>query len=111
MPPHRLPHGQKHGLLLQIVLSTAHFLRYGYGGESGVLHDVVNRDRVAACHTLLTTREGTESYLRTVLEPLLHAIGRHPAAPTYRRAHTCSQSTCSPPPTPPTVLRPATARC
>ena len=74
-----LDEAARHGLLLQIVLSTAHFLRYGYGGEGGVLHEITNRDRVANNHALFATPQGNAAYVRRVLQPLLQRIGKHPA--------------------------------
>ena len=67
------------GMLIQVVLSTAHFLRYGYGGEGGELHELVNRDRVNHLRGLVGTSEGTTAYTKTVLEPLLQAVREHPA--------------------------------
>ena len=70
---------QRHGIMVQIALSTAHFLRYGYGGEGTELHGITNRDRVANCWWLLATSTGTAAYVHTVLNPILNRLGRHPA--------------------------------
>ena len=82
------------GLLVQLVLSTAHFLRYGYGGEGFVLHDITNRDRVHNLKNLLGTTVGTTAYIRKVLDPLLVAVDGHPALmgcarPMYRILTSC----------------------
>lgn len=69
----------KHGLLVQVVLSTAHFLRFGYGGEGAELHEVVNRDRVAYCVGLFATERGMNAYIQAVLDPLLTKVRGHPA--------------------------------
>jgi len=67
------------GLLVQVVLSTAHFLRFGYGGEGAELHEIVNRDRVAHCVGLFATERGMNAYIQAVLDPLLTKVQGHPA--------------------------------
>ena len=69
----------KHGMLLQLVLSTAHFLRFGYGGPDFELHGIPNRKRVNNLQVMLSSEAGTAAYIQHVLEPLLNAIGPHPA--------------------------------
>ena len=63
---------QRHGLVVQIALSTAHFLRFGYGGEGTELHGITNRDRVANCKGLLATTAGTRAYLSNVASGASH---------------------------------------
>ena len=70
---------QQHGLLVQVVLATAHFCRCGWGGCDKVLHGVRNGDRVARNHQMLSTEDGIAGYVEHVLDPILRTIGRHPA--------------------------------
>ena len=69
----------KHGLVVQIVLATAHFLRHGWGGADNVLGGVKNSDRVARIHRMMTTEEGIKGYQEHVLQPMIETIGPHPA--------------------------------
>ena len=69
----------QHGLLLQIVLSTAHFLRCGWGGCDATLRHVRNIDRVERNLRMIGTESGVTAYLNNVLSPLLQALGPHPA--------------------------------
>ena len=53
--------------LVQLVLSTAHFLRFGYGGPDFELHGITNRQRVANLHLMLSSEEGIAAYLKVSL--------------------------------------------
>lgn len=57
----------RRGVLVQIVLSTAHFLRFGYGGEGAELHGITNRDRVHHNRGLLATAQGVDAYVRSAV--------------------------------------------
>ena len=70
---------RRHGLLLQLVLATSHFLRCGWGGCDAVLQGVQNLERVERNLRMLSTPPGLEAYLSNVLDPLLEAVGRHDA--------------------------------
>ena len=69
----------RHGLVVQIVLATAHFLRYGWGGADNVLGGVKNSVRVQRIQRMMTTEEGMKGYQQHVLQPMIEAIGPHPA--------------------------------
>jgi hypothetical protein len=79
---------QAHGLLLQIVLSTAHFLRCGWGGCDATLRcgqagkntcRVRNLDRVDHNLRMMATDDGINAYLERIVSPALDALGAHPA--------------------------------
>jgi hypothetical protein len=78
---------QKHGILLQIVLTTAHFLRFGSGGEGGSLNtgstSVPNALRVANNEKMFTENAGTQAYIDNVIIPMTQAVGAHPALLGY----------------------------
>ena len=59
--------------------AAAHFFRYGFGGADYTLHDITNRQRVANLHHMLTDGAGMAAYLQRVVEPMLDALGPHPA--------------------------------
>lgn len=70
---------QSHGILLQLVLATAHFLRCGWGGCENTLMNVKNSDRVARNHIMMATPRGVAAYLENIVDPLMSSIGRHNA--------------------------------
>jgi hypothetical protein len=63
----------KHGMVLQIVLSTAHWLRYGAGGETPENVTRVNNNRFMFEDTV-----ATQAYIDNVIKPITQAIGVHP---------------------------------
>ena len=65
------------GMLVQVVLATAHFLRCGWGGCEHTLMNVKNSDRVRRNHKMMTTAAGLEAYLNNVVSPLVVAVGSH----------------------------------
>ena len=67
------------GLLLQIVLGTAHWLRFGYGGPEQELHGISNRQRVANIQRMMTTDAGVAAFLARVVDPIVAELGDHPA--------------------------------
>jgi len=52
----------EYGLLLQVVLSTAHFFRFGYGGADFELQGISNRQRVSNLHHMLTDEAAMRAY-------------------------------------------------
>jgi hypothetical protein len=64
---------------VQVVLATAHWLRFGYGSEGNELHGITNRERVNNNRACIGTAVGRQRYVTRVLEPIAHAIGRHRA--------------------------------
>ena len=66
---------QSHGILLQLVLATAHFLRCGWGGCENTLMNVKNSDRVARNHIMMATPRGVAAYLENIVDPLMSSIG------------------------------------
>ena len=71
---------QRSGILVQVVLGTSHWLRYGFGGADGVLKGLIsNRERVENNQRLVGTEEGVGAYIAHVVRPLCRRIGRHPA--------------------------------
>jgi hypothetical protein len=68
-----------HGVLVQVVLATAHFLRFGWGGPENTLGGIKNRDRVVNIQRMMSSSAGIDAYIERVLDPLLEAIGPHPA--------------------------------
>ena len=69
----------EHGLLVQVVLATAHFLRCGWGGCEHTLMGVRNSDRVRRNHRMMATAAGLQAYLDHVVSPVVAAVGRHAA--------------------------------
>lgn len=70
-----------HGIKLQIVLGTAHFLRFGYGGPDNVLNGISNRERVRNIHSMMTNESGIAAFLERVIDPIAASLGGavHPA--------------------------------
>lgn len=67
------------GMLVQVVLSTAHFLKYGFGGATNEINGIVNQVRVDNNFNMLTTEQGVADYIANVIEPMCDTIGTHPA--------------------------------
>jgi len=72
-----------HGVQLQIVLGTAHFLRWGYGGADNVLHGIANRARVSNIHRMMKAEAGVAAFLETVVDPIVDALGGVPHPAVY----------------------------
>ena len=70
---------KKHGLLVQVVLVTAHFLFCGWGGCGAAVRGIDNQARVTANHAMLSTERGIVAYLDHVVDPLIEAVGPHEA--------------------------------
>jgi hypothetical protein len=69
---------QKHGVMIQLTLSTGHFLQYGWGGKTQE-----NARRVENNKLMFENEAATDAYLRHVIQPLTEAIGSHPALLGY----------------------------
>ncbi|WP_172665885.1 T9SS type A sorting domain-containing protein [Flammeovirga sp. OC4] len=69
----------QNGLMVQVVLSTAHFLKYGWGGEDNVIGGIRNGDRVNNNYKMMTTDYGIQNYINKVINPMCTKIGTHPA--------------------------------
>jgi hypothetical protein len=63
----------KHGVVIQVVLSTAHFLQYGADGKKPA-----NVERVKNNALMFTDEAATQSYLDHVIKPITKTIGMHP---------------------------------
>jgi len=74
---------KKHGILIQIVLSTAHFAKYGWGGADNELGGIRNGDRVANNLKMMSTQKGIADYISNVIDPMIDSIGQHPALMGY----------------------------
>ena len=71
---------QRSGILVQVVLGTSHWLRYGFGGADFVLKGLIsNRERAENNRRLVGTEEGIAAYIAHVVRPLCRRVGRHPA--------------------------------
>ena len=68
-----------HGVLLQLVLATAHFLRCGWGGCENTLMNVKNSERVARNLVMMATPRGLQAYLDNIIDPIVASVGRHGA--------------------------------
>lgn len=68
----------KHGILVQLTLSTGHFLQYGWGGKNSD-----NLRRVKNNKKMFEDARATSAYLQNVIEPLTKAVGAHPALLGY----------------------------
>jgi hypothetical protein len=68
----------QHGVLLQLTVTTGHFLSYGHGGENDENVARVNNNR-----TMFTDPAATSAYIDNVLTPLVNAIGPHPGLLGY----------------------------
>ena len=64
----------KHRIVIQIVLSTAHFLSYGSGGQTPANVTRVNNNRL-----MFTNAVATQAYIDNVIKPITRTIGVHPA--------------------------------
>jgi hypothetical protein len=69
---------QKHGVVIQLTLSTGHFLQYGWGGK-----DEKNVRRVTNNKAMFENEVAMEAYIRNVIEPITDAVGTHPALLGY----------------------------
>ena len=63
----------KHGIVIQIVLSTAHFLSYGSAGQTPEQVIRVNNNKFMFENTV-----ATQAYIDHVIKPLTQRIGVHP---------------------------------
>ena len=63
----------KHGIVLQIVLSTAHFLQYGWDGPTPENVVRVNNNKFMFEDTL-----AMQAYIDNVIKPITQTIGVHP---------------------------------
>ena len=66
----------EHGILLQVVLSTAHFLRFGWGGAAKVVRGSTNQQRVQRNQQLFLN---PVRFAQVVLVQIAAALGKHPA--------------------------------
>lgn len=71
--------GQEYGVLVQIVLSTAHFGKYGWGGADNEIGGILNKDRVANNMRMINTEAGRTAYITNILDVMIDSIGLHPA--------------------------------
>ncbi|MCP4521289.1 MAG: T9SS type A sorting domain-containing protein [Cytophagales bacterium] len=78
-----LDRAYKNKIMVQIVLSTAHFQQYGWGGIDNVLGGIRNGDRVDNFYKMFTTDEGTQAYIDNLIKPMIAEIGNHPALMGY----------------------------
>ncbi|KAL1521796.1 hypothetical protein AB1Y20_021449 [Prymnesium parvum] len=78
----------EYGLLLQVVLSTAHFFRFGYGGADFELQGISNRQRVSNLHHMLTDEAAMRAYFVRAA-----AQFRALSIPSAAKAVSCSLST------------------
>lgn len=78
-----LDRAYNNGILVQIVLSTAHFQQYGWGGIDNVIGGIRNGDRVDNFYTMFTTSAGTQAYIDNIIKPMIAKIGYHPALIGY----------------------------
>jgi len=62
-----------HGIVLQIVLATAHFLQYGADGETPENVERVNNNKFMFEDTV-----ATQAYIDNVIKPITQTIGVHP---------------------------------
>ncbi len=69
---------KKHGVLIQLTLSTGHFLQYGWGGENAENVVRVNNNKL-----MFENDDAVAAYLRNVVEPVANGIGDHPALLGY----------------------------
>lgn len=69
----------ENGIMVQVVLSTAHFLKYGWGGETAIVNGTSNLDRVNNNLKMFTTDAGIQAYINNVIKPMTDSIGIHPA--------------------------------
>ena len=67
------------GILVQVVLSTGHFLKYGFGGANHQINGILNIDRVNNNLKMMSTEGGTQNYIDHVIIPMCNEIGIHPA--------------------------------
>lgn len=75
---------KENDMLIYIVLSTAHFLRYGWGGADNIIAGrIANKDRVDNNLLMFSTEEGTQAYIDNIIKPMAQAIGEHPALLGY----------------------------
>jgi hypothetical protein len=63
----------KHGLVIQVVLSTAHFLQYGADGKKSA-----NVERVKNNALMFADEAATQAYINHVIKPITQTIGVHP---------------------------------
>jgi len=63
----------EYGIVVQIVLSTAHFLQYGHPGATAENVTRVNNNKL-----MFETLEGTQAYIDNVIIPICQGIGTHP---------------------------------
>lgn len=63
----------EHGVLLQLTLSTGHFLQYGWGGPD---RDG-NRRRVTCNRRMFTEEKALQAYLDNVISPIAKRVGTH----------------------------------
>ena len=75
---HTLDAAYENGVVVLVTLSTAHFLRHGWGGKKEK-----NVTRVRNNYRLLTTDRGTRAYIENVVEPIASGLGPHPGLLSY----------------------------
>ncbi|MHC4248070.1 MAG: glycoside hydrolase 5 family protein [Planctomycetota bacterium] len=75
---HTLDTAYENGIVVLVTLSTAHFLRHGWGGRKEK-----NVTRVKNNHRLLTTDKGTRAYIENVVKPIASGLGPHPGLLSY----------------------------
>jgi len=68
-----------HKIMIQIVLSTAHFQQYSGETMSKEHNETSNENRVKNLHQMFTTEAGTQAYINNILKPMIDTIGVHPA--------------------------------
>ncbi len=66
-------------VLVQVVLTTAHFLNFGWGGESKEYNGLSNSKRVSNNLKMFSTDEGIQAYIDNVITPITDTVGIHPA--------------------------------
>jgi endo-1,4-beta-mannosidase len=70
---------EKNGVLIQITLSTGHFLQYGWKGAA----DAQNKLRVANNKLMFQDEAALDAYLEHVVRPIAKEVGPHPALLGY----------------------------
>ncbi len=68
----------EHGIVIQIVLSTAHFLQWGWDGETPENVTRVNNNKFMFEDTV-----ATQAYIDNVIKPITQTIGVHPGLMGY----------------------------
>lgn len=75
---------QKHGLYVQIVLTTTHFLNYGKQGPDAIIEGrISNKQRVANNKKMFSTDKGIQAYIDNIIVPMANTLGQHPALAGY----------------------------